>query len=173
MADVEKRMALLTPRSVLDALAERRSRSSRRFSRSMAIKKAGLRASSTTRRSLARILATNTSYLDVDEIASATKRPGGRDRHAFLLARQRHASAGGGARRQDGEGRHCRPPCNWAKEIGKIAVARRACAHGFVGNRMLAQRQREAQKLILEGAMPSDIDRVLYDFGLADGSLRR
>jgi 3-hydroxyacyl-CoA dehydrogenase len=41
--------------------------------------------------------------------------------------------------------------------------------HGFVGNRMLAQRQREAQKLILEGAMPWDVDRVLYDFGLPMG----
>ena len=34
---------------------------------------------------------------------------------------------------------------------------------------MLAQRQREAQKLILEGAMPWDVDRVLYDFGLPMG----
>jgi len=40
---------------------------------------------------------------------------------------------------------------------------------GFVGNRMLAQRQREAQKLILEGAMPWDVDRVLYEFGLPMG----
>ena len=41
--------------------------------------------------------------------------------------------------------------------------------HGFVGNRMLAQRQREAQKLILEGAMPWDVDRVLVDFGFPMG----
>ena len=34
---------------------------------------------------------------------------------------------------------------------------------------MLAQRQREAQKLILEGAMPWDVDRVIYDFGLPMG----
>ena len=40
---------------------------------------------------------------------------------------------------------------------------------GFVGNRMLSQRQREAQKLILEGAMPWDVDRVLYDFGFPMG----
>ena len=42
-------------------------------------------------------------------------------------------------------------------------------AHGFVGNRMLAQRQREANNLILEGATPSDVDRVLIDFGLPMG----
>ena len=40
---------------------------------------------------------------------------------------------------------------------------------GFVGNRMLAQRGREAQKLVMEGAMPWDIDRVLYDFGFPMG----
>jgi 3-hydroxyacyl-CoA dehydrogenase len=55
-----------------------------------------------------------------------------------------------------------------ARKIGKIAVLVGVC-YGFVGNRMLAQRQREAQKLILEGAMPWDVDRVIYDFGLPMG----
>jgi 3-hydroxyacyl-CoA dehydrogenase len=41
--------------------------------------------------------------------------------------------------------------------------------HGFVGNRMLAARQREAGKLILEGAMPWDVDRVLTGFGMPMG----
>jgi 3-hydroxyacyl-CoA dehydrogenase len=41
--------------------------------------------------------------------------------------------------------------------------------HGFVGNRMLAERQREATKLVEEGAMPWDVDRVLFDFGLPMG----
>src|SRR6202000_436640 len=39
----------------------------------------------------------------------------------------------------------------------------------FIGNRMLSQRQREAQKLVMEGAMPWDIDRVLYNFGFPMG----
>jgi 3-hydroxyacyl-CoA dehydrogenase len=55
-----------------------------------------------------------------------------------------------------------------AKKIGKVAVVAGVC-HGFIGNRMLAQRQREANKLILEGAMPWDVDRVLYDFGFPMG----
>jgi 3-hydroxyacyl-CoA dehydrogenase len=55
-----------------------------------------------------------------------------------------------------------------AKKIGKIAVLA-GVTPGFIGNRMLLQRQREAQKLILEGAMPWDIDRVLYDFGFPMG----
>ncbi len=47
------------------------------------------------------ILASNTSYLDVDEIASATSASAGRGRHAFLQPRQRDEAAGGGARRED------------------------------------------------------------------------
>src|SRR5436190_20363673 len=55
-----------------------------------------------------------------------------------------------------------------AKQIGKIAVLAGVCP-GFIGNRMLSQRQREAQKLVMEGAMPWDVDRVLYDFGFPMG----
>ena len=55
-----------------------------------------------------------------------------------------------------------------AKKIGKVGVLVGVCP-GFVGNRMLAQRSREAQKMILEGAMPWDVDRVLYDFGFPMG----
>ena len=113
------------------------------------------------------ILASNTSYLDIDEIASVTSRP------------------------QDVIGLHFFSPANvmkllevirgektakdviatsmkLAKQIGKIAVLAGVCP-GFIGNRMLSQRQREAQKLVMEGAMPWDIDRVLYDFGFPMG----
>ena len=55
-----------------------------------------------------------------------------------------------------------------AKKIGKIAALVGVC-HGFVGNRMLAARQREANAMLMEGAMPWDVDRVLYDFGLPMG----
>jgi len=55
-----------------------------------------------------------------------------------------------------------------APKIGKVGVLVGVC-RGFVGNRMLAQRQREANKLIIEGATPWDVDRVLYDFGLPMG----
>ena len=55
-----------------------------------------------------------------------------------------------------------------AKSIGKIAALVGVCP-GFVGNRILAQRQREANKLILEGALPWDIDDALFDFGFPMG----
>ena len=113
------------------------------------------------------ILASNTSALDLNEIASATSRP------------------------QDVIGLHFFSPANvmkllevvrgektakpviatamqLARKIGKVAALVGVCP-GFVGNRMLAQRQREAGKLILEGAMPWDVDRVLVDFGLPMG----
>ena len=54
------------------------------------------------------------------------------------------------------------------KRIGKVAVCV-GVAHGFVGNRMLSERQREANNLIMEGAMPWDVDRVLHEFGLPMG----
>ena len=55
-----------------------------------------------------------------------------------------------------------------AKNIGKTAALVGVCP-GFVGNRILAQRQREANKLILEGALPWEIDDALFDFGFPMG----
>ena len=55
-----------------------------------------------------------------------------------------------------------------AKNIGKTAALVGVCP-GFVGNRILAQRQREANKLILEGALPQEIDDALFDFGFPIG----
>ena len=55
-----------------------------------------------------------------------------------------------------------------ARRIGKVAVLVGVC-HGFVGNRMLAARQTEASRLVLEGAMPWDVDRVLTGFGMPMG----
>jgi len=54
------------------------------------------------------------------------------------------------------------------KQIGKIPVLVGVC-YGFVGNRMLYARRDQANKLITQGAMPWDVDRVLYDFGLPMG----
>ena len=113
------------------------------------------------------ILASNTSYLNIDEIAGVTGRPESvLGMHFFspanimrLLEVVRSAKT-------------AKPviatAMQLARKIGKIGVLVGVC-HGFVGNRMLHQRQREAQKLILEGAMPWDVDRVIYDFGLPMG----
>jgi len=113
------------------------------------------------------ILATNTSALNIDEIASVTTRPESViGLHFFSpanvmrlleIVRADHTSKSVIA-----------TSMKLAKKIGKVAVLVGVCP-GFVGNRMLAQRGREAQKMVLEGAMPWDIDRVLYDFGFPMG----
>ena len=113
------------------------------------------------------ILASNTSYLNIDEIAGVTGRPESvLGMHFFSPANvMRLLEVVRGAKT-------AKPmiatAMQLARKIGKIGVLVGVC-HGFVGNRMLYQRQREAQKLILEGAMPWDVDRVIYDFGLPMG----
>jgi 3-hydroxyacyl-CoA dehydrogenase len=113
------------------------------------------------------ILASNTSYLNIDEIAAVTGRPESvLGMHFFSPANvMRLLEVVRGAKT-------AKPviatAMQLARKIGKIGVLVGVC-HGFVGNRMLNQRQREAQKLILEGAMPWDVDRVIYDFGLPMG----
>jgi 3-hydroxyacyl-CoA dehydrogenase len=115
------------------------------------------------------VLATNTSYLDVNAIAQATERP------------------------QDVLGMHFFSPANVmrlvevvradktapdalatavavARTLGKTPVVVGVC-HGFVGNRMLRIRTDEAERLLLEGALPQDIDRAATDFGFAMGPL--
>ncbi len=113
------------------------------------------------------ILASNTSYLNIDEIAACTKRP------------------------EDVVGMHFFSPANvmkllevvrgdktandvlatvmaLAKKIRKVAVVA-GVTYGFIGNRMLMPRQVEATKLLLEGASPEQIDRVHVAFGMPMG----
>ena len=113
------------------------------------------------------ILASNTSYLNVDEIAASTSRP------------------------QDVIGMHFFSPANvmkllevvrgaktapdvlatvmaLAKPIGKVAVVSGVC-DGFIGNRMLSQRQRPATEMLMEGARPEQVDKVHTDFGMPMG----
>lgn len=113
------------------------------------------------------ILASNTSYLNVDEIAASTSRP------------------------EDVVGMHFFSPANvmkllevvrgaktapdvlatvmkLAKKIRKVAVVAGVC-HGFIGNRMLMPRQVEAMKLLMEGATPEQIDKVHVAFGMPMG----
>jgi 3-hydroxyacyl-CoA dehydrogenase len=113
------------------------------------------------------ILASNTSYLNIDEIAASTSRP------------------------QDVLGLHFFSPANimkllevvrgaktapdvlvtamqLAKKIRKVAVVAGVC-YGFIGNRMLIPRQTQAMQLLLEGATPEQVDRVHVAFGMPMG----
>ena len=113
------------------------------------------------------ILASNTSYLNIDEIAASTSRP------------------------EDVVGLHFFSPANimkllevvrgaktapdvlvtamsLARKIRKVAVVAGVC-YGFIGNRMLIPRQVQAQRLLLEGATPEQVDRVHVEFGMPMG----
>ncbi|MDO8838122.1 MAG: 3-hydroxyacyl-CoA dehydrogenase NAD-binding domain-containing protein [Parvibaculum sp.] len=165
MEEVEKRMGLLKGSLdmndladsdlVIEAVFENMDVKKQVFTKLDAIVKPGA------------ILATNTSALNIDEIATAVKRPEAViGLHFFSPANVMRLLE---VVRADKTSKPViATSMQLAKKIGKIAALVGVCP-GFVGNRILAQRQREAQKLILEGAMPWDVDRVLYDFGLPMG----
>ena len=113
------------------------------------------------------ILATNTSTLDIDEIAAATDRPADViGLHFFNPAHiMRLLEIVRAAKTSD---EVVASSLAFAKRLGKIGVLVRNC-FGFVGNRMLYSYGRENQRLLLEGAAPEYIDRVLYDWGMAMG----
>ncbi|HXV01099.1 MAG TPA: 3-hydroxyacyl-CoA dehydrogenase NAD-binding domain-containing protein [Caulobacteraceae bacterium] len=163
--DVEKRMGLITGSLAMDdfksadlvieAVFERMDIKKDVFSKLDAICKPGA------------ILATNTSALNIDEIASVTKRPEAViGLHFFSPANVMRLLE---IVRADHTSKPVIATCmKLARKIGKIAVLV-GVTPGFVGNRILAQRQREANKLVMEGAMPWDVDRILYDFGFPMG----
>jgi 3-hydroxyacyl-CoA dehydrogenase len=113
------------------------------------------------------ILASNTSYLNVDEIAAATSRP--QDvvgLHFFSPANvMKLLEVVRGAKTADDV---LVTAMQLAKKIKKVAVVAGVC-YGFIGNRMLIPRQTEATKLLLEGATPAQIDKVHVDFGMPMG----
>jgi 3-hydroxyacyl-CoA dehydrogenase len=113
------------------------------------------------------ILATNTSALDVDEIAAASGRPQAViGLHFFSPANVMKLIEI--VRGNETSGSAIATCMALAKKVGKVAVLVGVC-RGFVGNRMLFARTVQSGKLILQGALPWDVDRVLYDFGFPMG----
>ncbi|OUS16537.1 3-hydroxyacyl-CoA dehydrogenase [Gammaproteobacteria bacterium 50_400_T64] len=166
MADVEKRMALIEPTLSYDDIKDVDIVIEAVFE-NMDVKKEVFKKLDSVCRPGA-ILATNTSTLDVDEIANVTGRP------------------------QDVIGMHFFSPANvmrllenvrgektaddviatimsFSKRIGKIGAMVGVC-DGFVGNRMLHQRTRESAFLVEEGASPEQVDKILFDFGFPMGA---
>ena len=113
------------------------------------------------------ILASNTSGLDVNEIASATKRPEAViGLHFFSPANvMKLVEIVRGAKTSESV---LATSMDIARKIGKVAVVVGVCP-GFVGNRMLYPRQLQARELLRRGAMPWDVDRVLKAFGFKMG----
>jgi 3-hydroxyacyl-CoA dehydrogenase len=113
------------------------------------------------------ILATNTSYLDIDEMAAATSRP------QDVLGMHFFSPANVMKLLEVVRGRDTSPEAlATAAEIGrklaKVPVVVGVC-YGFVGNRMLSRRTQQAERLLLEGATPEQVDQALVDFGFRMG----
>ena len=115
------------------------------------------------------ILATNTSYLDVDAIAAGTKDPSRViGMHFFSPANvMRLLEIVRGAQTSDVA---LATALDAAKRIKKIPAVSGVC-HGFVGNRMLKGYGREAGLCMMEGAAPEAVDKALYEFGMPMGPL--
>lgn len=113
-------------------------------------------------------LATNTSTLNVDEIAGATNRPGDViGLHFFSPAHVMKLLEVVRGPRTDS--RAIIRAMALGKRLGKVAVLVGIC-DGFVGNRLMIARERQAGELLLHGALPDQIDRVLREFGLPMGT---
>ena len=113
------------------------------------------------------VLATNTSTLDVDAIAAATKRPADViGLHFFSPANVMKLLEIVRAKATAHD--TLATALDVAKRIAKVPVVSGVC-DGFIGNRMLAKRGIEAERLILEGALPAQVDKVVTDFGLPMG----
>ena len=114
------------------------------------------------------ILATNTSTLDIDRIADATRRPGAViGLHFFTPAHVMPLlEIVRGPRTQVDTVAAAQ---QLARELHKTGVVVGIC-DGFVGNRLMIAREREAARLLLEGALPQQVDRVLREFGLPMGT---
>lgn len=113
------------------------------------------------------ILATNTSYLNVNEIAAATGRPEDvLGLHFFSPAHIMKLLEIVRAEKTAPD--VLLTALKFAKAIRKVGVVARVC-HGFIGNRMLSGYIRQAGFLILEGATPQQVDRAIYEFGFPMG----
>ncbi|WEK42401.1 MAG: 3-hydroxyacyl-CoA dehydrogenase NAD-binding domain-containing protein [Candidatus Sphingomonas colombiensis] len=162
---VEQRMALITPALGLEALAEvdlvieavfeEMSVKQQVFGRLDKICKQGA------------ILASNTSFLDLDVIAGATSRP---ERviglHFFSPANVMRLLEV--VRGETTAIEVIATAMKLARQIGKVPVLSRVC-HGFIANRIMSPRGRQADALILEGPSPAEVDNALYDYGFAMG----
>ncbi len=163
----EQRMGMITPQTDWDGFGDADIIVEAVFE-NMALKKEVFRQIDTVARSGA-VLATNTSSLNVDEIAAVTSRPEDVIGHHFFspanVMRLLEIVRGAKTSKEV-----VATSMALARRLRKVGVLVGNC-FGFVGNRMFHPYRREAQFLAEEGAKPSRIDRVLYEFGAAMGPM--
>jgi len=162
---VKQRMALITPALGLEALGDADLVIEAVFEE-MAVKQ-GIFAQLDRIAKPGAILASNTSYLDLDAIAGATARPESVvGLHFFSPANvMRLLEIVRGAKTSNAV---LATALKLAKTIAKVPVVSRV-GYGFIANRVMSPRSREAMDLVLQGPTPQDIDRAIYDYGFAMG----
>ncbi len=164
---VQQRLALITPQTGWDGF-EAADIIVEAVFENMALKKAVFGDIDRLARPGA-ILASNTSTLSIDEIASSTSRPQDVIGHHFFSpanVMRLLEIVRGAATSKD----VVATSMALARRLRKVGVLVGNC-HGFVGNRMFHPYRREAQFLAEEGARPAEVDRVLYEFGAAMGPM--
>ena len=166
-AVMDERMALITPQLTYDGFEEADIIVEAVFE-GMGLKKQVFREIDLVAKPSC-ILASNTSSLDIDEIASATRRPESVLGHHFFspanVMRLVEVVRGKATAREA-----IATSMALARRLKKVAVVAGNC-RGFIGNRMLGPYFREAQFLIEEGATVEAVNQTLYDFGWAMGPL--
>jgi len=163
--DVDKRMALIKPTLTYDDLKDADVVIEAVFE-TMEVKEGVFKQLDGVAKPGA-ILATNTSGLNVNQIASYTKRPGDViGMHFFSPANVMKLleNVRGEATDKD----VIATVMSLSKKIGKIPVLVGVC-EGFVGNRMLRQRGIQSAYMLEEGALPQQVDKVVYDYGFPMG----
>ncbi len=164
---MDKRMALITPQLTYDGFDQADIITEAVFE-GMALKKEIFAELDKIAKPGA-ILASNTSTLSIDEIASATSRP------EFVIGHHYFSPANVMRLLEIVRGKATSKEViatsmALSKRLKKVGVLVGNC-YGFVGNRMLHQYGREAQFLVEEGAKPQEVDGALYKFGMAMGPL--
>ncbi|QKS00320.1 3-hydroxyacyl-CoA dehydrogenase [Sphingomonas sp. CL5.1] len=162
---VEQRMALITPALGLDALAEADLVIEAVFEE-IGVKQQVFGQLDTICKPGA-ILASNTSFLDLDAIAAATSRP------EWVIGLHFFSPANVMRLLEVVRGEKTAieviaTAMKLARQIGKVPVLAGVC-HGFIANRIMSPRGRQADALILEGPTPAEVDKALYDYGFAMG----
>jgi 3-hydroxyacyl-CoA dehydrogenase len=162
---VEQRMALLTPSLELESLGQADLIIEAVFE-DMGIKKDVFGKLDAIAKPGA-ILASNTSFLDVDDIASATSRPESVvGLHFFSPANvMRLLEIVRGMKTSNAV---LATSLKVAKTIAKVPVVSRV-GPGFIANRVMSPRSRQAMQLVLEGPSPQDIDAAIFGYGFAMG----
>jgi 3-hydroxyacyl-CoA dehydrogenase len=162
---VEQRMALITPALGLEALAQVDLVIEAVFEQ-LAIKKEVFAKLDGIAKPGA-ILASNTSYLDLDQIAAATSRPEWViGMHFFSPANVMRLLEV--VRGEKTSNEVIATAMGLAKAIAKVPVLSRVC-HGFIANRVMTRRGEQANAIVLEGPTPQEIDKAITDYGFAMG----